>query len=43
MTESTKTNPCFMCNEPTTEFKEYSRIVNVCPIPLCKRCKDLIK
>lgn len=30
---------CFMCNEPTTETKTYDRIVNLIPIPLCKRCQ----
>jgi hypothetical protein len=43
MTENKQEEPCFMCNELTSEVKKYSRIVNVKPFPLCKRCQEWIK
>ena len=43
MTEQPKSKPCFMCDEPTTEIKDYPRIINVNPFPLCKRCQEVVK
>jgi len=34
---------CVMCNKPTNEIKDYPRIINLKPFPLCKRCQEIIK
>jgi len=38
-----KNQVCFMCNTPTNETREFDRIMNLKPIPLCKNCQEILK
>lgn len=33
---------CFLCNTPTNDVRNYDRIVNLNPIPMCKKCQGFI-